>query len=886
MMFRVRTPFLFCIAMPLILAMADRCDGGELSGASVTFHVAPGGDDANPGTIEKPFATLPRARDAVRKTPKDRPITVYLRAGKHRLARPLVFGPENSGSEAAPVVYSSYPGEEAIVVGSCELKLQWERHSETTLKAQVPAGLDFDQLWINGRKMIRCRYPNYDPGDGFYGGSIREQTPETSADAISPERLKGYADPVGAYVHGMMSLGWSTLHFQITKKAADGVYTFECDKDPNVVGGYQSKGRAMRSYDRLAPGRMFIENVFEELDAPGEWFLDRKSDTLYFIPPAGLDLDKALVEGVVLEHLFEFRGTESAPVRFITLQGLTLGHTRYTFMKTKSVPSGGDWRVYRGGAVLMEGTENCAIRDCFFDRIGGNGVFIKDYNRDAEATGCKFVGTGASAVLVEGNESALRSRWAHSWGWPEGEVGEIPLVNGKAFDHISFAQLPPDMLDGKHPRVDMEPGAANHNYPARCLIQDNLMHGLGTVEKQISGVFISKAQNITVSHNTIYDVPRAAINVNDGCWGGHAIEWNEVFDTSLATREHGAFNSWGRDRYWIRMGARLTPEQCETMQRLARLDCVTPIVLRHNRFQCAYGYDIDLDDGSANYQIMGNVCLQGGIKCREGYFRVVENNITPLFSPHVWYPNSADVVQKNIILDKTAYSPRGMKMEGCADGGRTLDYNLFRYYEPSESFKQLGIDAHSKTGDPMFMDPEKGDFRVKPDSPALALGFENFPMDQFGVTKPEWKAEAPAWSGLSRAYQEQEAVERDTRVYQWMGARLRSLVNYGRESQVVGAMELADNNGVLVIDVSEGSPAARGGLTADTVILGVNGKPVSGIEDLKALVGAAKQSAVALRIMGNEGTREMSLALAPGQKFRPEPEKQAKPAEGTKSKRS
>ncbi len=744
-------------AASLMLALVGSGSGASSTGALVSFYVAANGDDANPGTFEKPFATLPRARNIVRQRSKDGPIFVYLRGGKHRLNEPLVLTPKDSGTKEAPIVYAAYPGETAVVAGSRELHLQWERQAEHILKAQTPTGLDFDRLWINGRKMIRCRYPNVDPGDGFYGGNIREQTAETSSEAISPERLKRYADPVGAYVHGLMSLGWSTLHFQIRHKSPDGVYTFECGKDSNVEGGYQCKGRAMRSYDRLAPGRMFIENVFEELDAPGEWFLNRQTDTLYFIPPAGLKLDGALVEAVTLEQLFEFRGSENSPVRFITLQGLTLAHTRYTFMKTKAVPSGGDWRVYRGGAVLLEGTENCSLRDCRFDRLGGNGVFIKDYNRDAQVTGCEFVKTGASAVLIEGHESALRSRWAHSWGWPESEVGEVPQVNGRAFDRISLAELPVEMLDGNHPLVDRAPGPANTNYPARCLIQDNLMHGLGTVEKQIAGVFISKAQDITISHNTIYEVPRAAININDGCWGGHLIEGNEVFDTSLATREHGAFNAWGRDRYWIRMRGKPTPEQCELMRRFARLDCVTPIVLRYNRLQCAYGYDIDLDDGAANYQIFGNVCLQGGIKCREGYFRVVENNISTLFSPHVWYPNSADVVRRNILLDPIAYSPRAMTMIQCAGGDRTFDYNLFRSYVPTEKLKQLGLDIHSQTGDPRFINPAAGDFRVQPGSPALGLGFKNFPMDQFGVHKPELKTASRTWSGLRRAFQEQNS---------------------------------------------------------------------------------------------------------------------------------
>ena len=58
------------------------------------------------------------------------------------------------------------------------------------------------------------------------------------------------------------------------------------------------------------------------------------------------------------------------------------------------------------------------------------------------------------------------------------------------------------------------------------------------------------AMNITVSHCSIYDMPRAGINIGDGCWGGHVIEFCDVFDTVLETGDHGSFNSWGRDRFW------------------------------------------------------------------------------------------------------------------------------------------------------------------------------------------------------------------------------------------------------------------------------------------------------------------------------------------------
>ena len=81
-------------------------------------------------------------------------------------------------------------------------------------------------------------------------------------------------------------------------------------------------------------------------------------------------------------------------------------------------------------------------------------------------------------------------------------------------------------------------------------MDDCLIHLTGRVEKQTAGVEIDLAQGITVRHCSIYDMPRAGINIGDGCWGGHVIEFCDIFDTVKETGDHGSFNSWGRDRYW------------------------------------------------------------------------------------------------------------------------------------------------------------------------------------------------------------------------------------------------------------------------------------------------------------------------------------------------
>jgi hypothetical protein len=821
-------------------------------GRAAEFHVAPTGDDTAAGTAAAPFATLQRAQEAVRQRPRGEGATVWLHAGVHRLARPLVFTPVDGGTEAAPVVYAAVAGETAEVSGAQLLAPTWTEDSGGRWRASLPSGADFDQLLANGQKMIRARYPNFDPGEGFFGGLSR--------DATDPERLRRYADPVGMYVHGYHGLGWGSLHFQVREKSPDGRYVFEAGKDPRLTGGWQNKGRAQIAEAPFSPDQRFVENVLEELDAPKEWFLERRTSTLFFIPPAGADPRRMIFEAVTLKNLIALRGSAAEPVRYLAFRGLVFRRAGYTFMQTDTVPSGGDWRIFRGAAVELDGTENCAVRDCTFDGVGGNAIFVRNYNRGAEVTGCEFTHIGASAVLFDGDAGAVRSRWAHAWGWPKGDVGERPVVGNRSDTFLT--QLPAAILErsAANPLIDLAPGPKTNNYPERCLVRDCLIHEIGTVEKQIAGVFISKARQIVVSHVAIYDVPRAAININDGMWGGHVIEWCDIFNTCLESREHGSINCWGRDRYWMRMSgqSQATPEEFGRMRDWSRLDAVDVITIRHNRVQCAAGYDIDLDDGSSNFEISGNLCLQGGIKLREGFYRAVSNNITPLVSMHVWYPDSHDSVTRNVIVGKEAYSPRGMTIGACKDAW--LDFNLFAAYTVPLELQRVGLDRHSLTADPQFMNPGAGDYRVRPDSPANTIGFVNFPMDRFGVVSPSLKARAKEWSGLGSALTVDSGQTAAADIYQWQGATLRNLVNLGRESAVVSNMDLTDNRGILIKSVAAGSPAAEAKIPPDAVLVAVNGAATANIGELVAALRATNESSVRLKVLTATGYIEVSLA--------------------------
>lgn len=346
-------------------------------------------------------------------------------------------------------------------------------------------------------------------------------------------------------------------------------------------------------------------------------------------------------------------------------------------------------------------------------------------------------------------------------------------------------------------------------YPRDSVAEDNLIHEIGLVDKQAAGVEISMAARIVVDHNAIYEVPRAGINIGDGSWGGHRITGNDVFDTVRETADHGAFNSWGRDRYWH-------PDRKEMDRRMAadrslvKLDAIEPIVISHNRFQCDHGWDIDLDDGSSNYVIEENLLLSGGLKLREGFDRIVRNNIlvNNSFHPHVWFDDSGDVFEQNIVM--AAYQPIGIKA-----WGKRVDRNLFVSTADLKLARNNGTDADSVAGDPQFVDPAAGNFKVRSTSPALALGFVNFPTDEFGVRPARLKALARKPSIPEPRLQPAAGTQEKPRTF--LGLTIKSIETLGEQS----AAGLLAKEGVLVVSVDPAGSGGKAGLQPGDVIIGM-----------------------------------------------------------------
>jgi hypothetical protein len=745
------------------------------------LFVASTGDDANPGTKDRPLKTLAAAQAAVRAHP-DRgkvPITVSVLTGTYYIGQTLVLTAADSGTQAAPVTYRG--GGTATLSGGARLNPAWTSYKNGIMQANVPASvsgpLSFDGLFVNGQRQRMARYPNYKAGVVPFGGA--------SADAVSATRVASWShSPVGGFVHGLHAQRWGSEHYVI--KGVDASHKL-------VLSGPFCNGRP----DVLLDGSQVVENVLDELDVPGEWYFDRAAGIVYLYPPPGTDLAAATIEVAGVERIFEFRGTSTAPVQWITLDGFHYTHTSRTFAKATEQILRSDWEIYRGGAVFVTGAEDSNIQNSFFDQVGGAGVFINGYDRRVNVTSNKFVGTGSSAILFIGSPSAVKN----------------PLF-GYGATPIPVASL------------DKTPGPLTPDYPAQCSAKDNLIHDIGDPEKQVAGVGIDMAEDITVSHNSIYSVPRAGINIGDGCWGGHVISYNDVFDTVLETGDHGAFNSWARDRYW-QSGTAAIESRVAAYPGLQLLDTVKPIALSNNRWRCDHGWDVDLDDGSTSYVITNNVFLSGGLKWREGYSRTGDNNVFAdgkTMSVHVWPTNSGDVFTHNIFSGYAPVSPDAW--------GKQLDYNLFTSASALSAAHGFGVDAHSASGAAGFVDSAHGNYQLLPTSAALALGIKSLPADSYGVTSLGLRAQArtPYFGAGSMP----GTGTRDATPETWRGAQVKNLIGLDEQS----ATGIGSDVGVLVVSVPAQTQAATDGFQGLDVILQLGGQSVVSLDDLNRLYAA------------------------------------------------
>jgi len=407
---------------------------------------------------------------------------------------------------------------------------------------------------------------------------------------------------------------------------------------------------------------------------------------------------------------------------------------------------------------------------------------VNNYNRHITIKGCHIHESGANGIAFVGDPATVRN----------------PI----------FRYGPQDYRN-----LDLTPGPMGDNYPMSCLVHDCIIERTGRTEKQTSSVQISMSRRITISHCSIYDVPRAGINISEGTFGGHVIEYCDVFNTVLETGDHGSFNSWGRDRFWDPDIPTMNREM-EKNPQLPYLDMPEPNIIRNSRWRCDHGWDIDLDDGSSQYQIYNNLLLNGGIKLREGYYRRVWNNIVVNngLHPHVWPGNNGDVITRNIFFTahKAIAMNRGMKED--EKWGKEIDYNVFASSHADRLlYARNSCDAHSIVADPGFRDPESGDFNVDPAGEVFELGFRNFDMQGFGVLSARLKTvvKTPVIPELHMEVDGKKIEELELFIFlmEGKGKHRLTLVRNQKEEELILDQEQSINK-VLIIGIDGCRPDA------------------------------------------------------------------------------
>lgn len=754
------------------------------------IYVAVNGDDTASGTKDSPVNSVQKARDLSVDLVKEGPVDIIFKDGTYYLSGSVVFEATHSGSKENPITYTAANEGKAVISGGTLLDLSWEHHEDGIYKAIIPEGVtNIDQLYVNGHNQRMARFPNAVAGKNVFDtwDLIHTKEPDPDNDPLSRKRIASYNNPDGAYVHAMHNALWGDMHWLVKGKT---------EKDSLILeGGWQNNRPS-----KMHPRYRIIENVFEELDAPQEWYFDMTERVLYYYPEENTEIQNAKIEVVRLKNLFELKGTKEKPVQFINFDGLVFRHASRSFMENKEPLLRSDWTTYRGGALKFTGAENCDITNCEFDQLGGNSIFVNNYNRKLTFKSSYIHESGASGIAFVGDPDMVRN--------PIFRYGPQNYQN-----------------------LDRTAGPKGDNYPQDCLVEDCLITMTGRFEKQTAPVQISMSSRITVNHCSIYDVPRAGINISEGTFGGHIIENCDVFNTVLETGDHGSFNSWGRDRFW-------TPDIKETAQQVAQdtllpyLDMIEPNIIRNSRWRCDHGWDIDLDDGSSRYLIYNNLLLNGGLKMREGYHRIAYNNviINNSLHPHVWYANSGDVFKKNIVSG--AYRPaimsRGIPKEG--KWGKELDSNLFITSEFDKTrFLKNKADVNSLVGNPMFVNPEQGDFSVAENSQAFTIGFKNFPMNEFGVVSEKLKSiakqpEIPALNAFSK--------EKEGMTYIWDTATVKNVETIEEQS----AAGLSAVQGVILINVPGYSSLGRSGFQTGDVIISFKGRTIKDFEQIQTLL--------------------------------------------------
>ena len=381
--------FAFCACHALFAALTL-----SLS-AATEIHIALSGNDANPGTAAQPVATPQGAQVRVRaliEAGLRDAVEVVFAAGSYAMSAPLELRPEDSGSAAFPITWKAADGAEVVLSGGRRITRAWTNDGGVWHTGLTGIGLgadewNFRQLFVDGGRAVRARYPNVTEADPFLYSTGAAGNPKGAFDhlLIEPSLIKtSWGTAADAQINVVPQSRFFNQWNTVTAV------------DPET-------GRidlADRERHRLIDnGSWFwIEGVQEELDQPGEWFLNPKTGRLSYMPPAGVDPNSQQVIAPFLNRLVDVKGDINAGthVSHVHFDGLKFRHTTFTLGHIEA-------RVHTDTAIMFENTTDSSVRNCHFENIGGYALWLHLDSQRNVFDGNSVRHSGGGGVLLTGS---------------------------------------------------------------------------------------------------------------------------------------------------------------------------------------------------------------------------------------------------------------------------------------------------------------------------------------------------------------------------------------------------------------------------------------------------------------------------------------------------